>query len=544
MKPQATGPTARAAALAALAWMSFAGTPAGGAPAAQPATTAPTTAPMTAPTPAAAAAPGDSPDRISERVESAVVKIFSTTRNPDVNRPWARQAPADVTGSGVVIDGHRILTNAHVIAYAGQVQVQANREGDKYAAHVAAVAPGIDLAVLTLDDETFFQHHAPLERSGALPQIKDAVLAYGFPLGGTSLSITKGIVSRIEFADYHVNAAGLRVQIDAAINPGNSGGPATVGDRMIGLAFSTLLGAQNIGYIIPNEEIEIFLRDIADGHYDGKPNLHDELQTLESPALRSYLKLDRSVHGAVVHRPFRSDPAYPLHEWDVVKAVAGVPVDDEGMVLVDGNLRLDLRYQVQHAARDGAVTLTIARGGKTLDVKVPVQAERPSLLKPLDGAYPSYFIYGPVVFTRATTDLVGGLRAGHLGGGLSVMLMSSPLLTQLFDVPSAEREELVVIPAPLFPHPTSKGYGGVVGSVVDTVNGVKVKSLKHLVQLLRDLRDEFVVIRMDSKRDGEGLVLRRAEIAAATEEILSDNGVRAQGSPDMMAVWQAQGKAR
>lgn len=524
---------ARGAALAALACMALAADPAWATPPAQ----APAAAGSGATAPPAAA---DTAERISERVESAVVKIFSTTRNPDVNRPWARQAPADVTGSGVVIDGHRILTNAHVIAYAGQVQVQANREGDKYTAHVSAVAPGIDLAVLTLDDESFFQHHAPLERSGALPQIKDAVLAYGFPLGGNSLSITKGIVSRIEFTDYHVNAAGLRVQIDAAINPGNSGGPATVGDRMIGLAFSTLVGAQNIGYIIPNEEIELFLRDVADGRYDGKPNLHDELQTLENPALRNYLKLGPTVHGAVVHRPFHSDPSYPLHEWDVVTAVAGVPVDDEGMVLVEGNLRLDLRYQVQHAARDGVVALTVVRGGRTLALQVPVQVERPSLLKPLDGAYPSYFIYGPVVFTRATTDLVGGLRSGHLMGGLSVMLMSSPLLTQLFDMPSSEREELVVIPAPLFPHPTSKGYGSVVGSVVDTVNGVKVRSLKHLVQLLRDLKDEFVVIRMDSKRDGEGLVFRRAEIAAATEDILSDNGVRAQGSPDMTAVWQAK----
>ena len=92
---------------------------------------------------------------------------------------------------------------------------------------------------------------APLARASALPQIKDAVLAYGFPTGGTSLSITKGIVSRIEFVPYNYPTSGLRIQIDAAINPGNSGGPAIAGDKMIGLAFSRLGDAQNIGYIIP-----------------------------------------------------------------------------------------------------------------------------------------------------------------------------------------------------------------------------------------------------------------------------------------------------
>ena len=85
-------------------------------------------------------------------------------------------------------------------------------------------------------------------------------MAYGYPEGGTGLSITKGIVSRIEFARYNFPVSGLRIQIDAAINPGNSGGPAVVGDKMIGLVFSQYGNAENIGYIIPCEEINLFLQ--------------------------------------------------------------------------------------------------------------------------------------------------------------------------------------------------------------------------------------------------------------------------------------------
>ena len=40
---------------------------------------------------------------------------------------------------------------------------------------------------------------------------------------------------------------------------------------MIGIVFSKLDKSDNIGYIIPMEEIAIFLKDIEDGHYDGKP---------------------------------------------------------------------------------------------------------------------------------------------------------------------------------------------------------------------------------------------------------------------------------
>src|SRR5262249_6337506 len=159
----------------------------------------------------------------------------------------------------------------------------------------------VDLALLTLDDESFFDSHPALPRAGALPSIKDSVLAYGFPTGGSSLSITKGIVSRIEFVSYGGFVSGLRIQIDAAINPGNSRGPAVSADRMIGLAFSRLGGAENIAYIIPCEEIELFLQDVADGRYDGKPVLPDEFQTLENDALRRFLKLGKSVEGVVVH---------------------------------------------------------------------------------------------------------------------------------------------------------------------------------------------------------------------------------------------------
>jgi len=255
-------------------------------------------------------------------VERSVVKVFSTVRRPDPLKPWNKQAPDEQSGSGVIIEGHRILTNAHVVLYASQVQIQAFQAGDKISATVEAIAPGIDLAVLKLDDDKLFATHPALGRAPGLPDVKDAVMAYGYPAGGSNLSITKGIVSRIEFTSYNFPVRGLRVQIDAAINPGNSGGPAVVGDKMIGLAFSTLGGAQNIGYIIPNEEIDLFLKDIADGKYVGKPALFDELQTLENPALRSFLKVPPEIQGIVVQAPFARMGGSPLKTWDVITRIA------------------------------------------------------------------------------------------------------------------------------------------------------------------------------------------------------------------------------
>src|SRR5262249_16911278 len=149
-------------------------------------------------------------------------------RFPDLTRPWSKSSPRDASGTGVVIEGKRILTNAHVVLYASQLFVESYQSSEKLAAHVEAVAPGIDLAVIRLDDESFFDKRLPLVRTSALPEIKETVLVYGYPQGGSTLSVTKGIVSRIEFTLYGEGVSGLRVQIDAAINPGNSGGPALI----------------------------------------------------------------------------------------------------------------------------------------------------------------------------------------------------------------------------------------------------------------------------------------------------------------------------
>ena len=471
-------------------------------------------------------------------LDSSVVKVFATVRYPAPFAPWTKQSPQDISGSGVVIEGDRILTNAHVVLYASDIEVQATEAGDKVPATVEAVAPGIDLAVLKLDDQSFFKKHPPIVRGNVLPHIKDPVLVYGFPIGGNTLSITKGIVSRIEYASYNYPTSGLRIQIDAAINPGNSGGPAVADGKMIGLAFSRLVGgdAQNIGYIIPDEEIELFLEGIAAGHYAGKPALYDDLQTLQNQGLRRYLGVPESTTGVVVLNPNDSVAGNPLEKWDVITHIGDTPIDDQGMIDLNADVRLNFEYLVQKDTRDGKVPLTIYRHGSVLHVEVPVAYDRPLLIPRLEGQYPSYFIYGPIAFSAANADMLAGIQSK---APLLAMLsfIGSPLVTLRGDAPSPQHQDLVVIAAPFFPNRLVEGYGNHIGAVVRSVNGTRIVSLGQLVAVLRDLKSEYVTIDFEG-RNIESLVFPRAALTAATQEVLTDNGIRAQGSPDMLAIWQ------
>ena len=491
--------------------------------------------------PSAAPAPAPAETK-TNAIENAVVKVFSTVRRPDPYRPWTKGSQTDISGSGVIIEGKRILTNAHVVLYASQIQVQANQAGDKFSATVESIAPGIDLAVLKLDDESFFDSRPPIVRANTLPDIKEPVMAYGYPTGGTSLSITKGIVSRIEFTGYNFSTSGLRIQIDAAINPGNSGGPAISGDKMIGLAFSHLGGAQNIGYIIPNEEINLFLADVADGKYDGKPAMFDQLQTLENPALRSYLGAGKEVQGMVVHEPYSTDANYPLKEWDIITKIGDTPIDDQGMIKLGDTLRVRFQYEIQKIAKGGKIPLTIVRAGKSLNIELPTLTERPFLIPSLKGEYPSYFVFGPAVFSNATAEFVEGVARNEPVMRL-FSLTASPLVVRRGDKPAFPGEALVIVCSPFFPHKLTKGYGNPIAHVVESINGKHINNLAHLVEVLRDSKDDFITIEF-AGRGGEALVLPRKDCIAATDDILNDNGVRAQGSPDTMAVWNAKPAAK
>jgi S1-C subfamily serine protease len=462
----------------------------------------------------------------------SVVKVFTQMRLPNPVRPWIKQNPVEVMGSGVVIDGKRILTNAHLVLYADEIFIQGGQGGDRVEAKVAAIGPGIDLAVLTLEDDSFFAKRPPIARASKLPEITSRVAVQGFPVGGTTLSTTQGTVARIEYEIYETGAAGLRIQVDVTVNPGNSGGPAVVDGKMIGVISG---GAENIGYIIPNQEIDDFLTDVADGRYEGKPYIFDQLQTMENEALRGKLRLAKTVRGLMVREPKSRDSSYPLKEFDILTRIGAHEIDNEGMIQAHDNFRLSFTSQVPKLAKNGAVPVTVLRDGKTIEIALPVSSKSDHLLRGYDGGYPSFFVCGPLVFSPVNSNAITYyFQYNPMLGG-----RNSPLTTRRSDRARFPGEELVVVTAPLLRTRMTKGYADPFGQVVSEVNGTKVKNLAHLVALIRACNDVHLTFRF-AEDYTETLVFRRKAMLEATEPLMSENGIPRRGSDDVLAVWNSK----
>ena len=192
-----------------------------------------------------------------EQIKDAIVKIYTVFSKPDYFRPWNTYTNRRV-GSGCIIKGNRILTNAHVVADRTFVQVRRYGQARQYRAKVLNVSHDADLALLTVTDKAFFLGVTPLEFT-ELPRMQQEVFVFGFPVGGDNLSVTKGVISRIEHRYYaHSSEYLLAAQIDAAINPGNSGGPVLADGRIVGVVMQMYMGRDNIGYMVPVPVINHF----------------------------------------------------------------------------------------------------------------------------------------------------------------------------------------------------------------------------------------------------------------------------------------------
>ena len=111
------------------------------------------------------------------------------------------------------------------------------------------------------------------------------------------------------------------------------------------------------------------------------------------------------------------------------------------------------------------------------------------------------------------------------------------MFTRYGDRPAFPGERIVIVPHPMFTHKMSKGYSDPYADAVAEVNGVRIRNLAHLVEVIRDATGEYIEFTFQG-RATDAIVFNRKEALEATEDILSDNGIRQQCSPDIAPIWK------
>ncbi|ETW19149.1 hypothetical protein PFFVO_02005 [Plasmodium falciparum Vietnam Oak-Knoll (FVO)] len=494
-----------------------------------------------------------------------VVKLYVDITEPNLEMIWQNYPPKSITGSGFIIEGHLIITNAHNISYSTRILIRKHGNSGKYEAKILYVAHDVDIAILTTDDKTFFDDVYALH-FGALPSLKDEIITIGYPAGGDKLSVTEGIVSRIDVQYYkHSNYKFLLTQIDAPLNPGNSGGPALVRGKVVGICFQSYKVSNNISYIIPSTIISHFLLDIhKNKDYTGYAFLGVKYEPLENPSLREALGLEEMERKKIIkknvgilitevfegHMSKQDDKyhdmdnkhhnvgdthhnvgddhtdnlqgdtdyctyilnsniitsdkkniysdkkniysdnnnnnnfnyyynmhgedeqsCYGLKKNDIILRVDGKDINNDGSVILRDNETVGFQHLFNEKFINDLCIIKIVRNKKIKSVMVKLYKVKYLLNQHNWDKRNKYFIYGGIVFSILTRSLY--------------VYTQNPEINKLMlynNFKKKSKDEIVVLKN-ILPTKITTGYY-YTDSIVLRVNNIKVKNLKHLIELI------------------------------------------------------------
>ncbi|MDH3973477.1 MAG: trypsin-like peptidase domain-containing protein [Deltaproteobacteria bacterium] len=467
--------------------------------------------------------PGD------DKIRKKIVKIYASQSSPDYLNPWRSGAATQVSGSGCIVEGNRILTNAHVVANSTYLEVRLHGSSKRYKAKALKVAHEVDIALLEVEDESIFAGISPL-KLGKLPEAQQEVLVYGFPIGGDSLSITKGILSRIEHQSYvHSGDYFLAGQIDAAINPGNSGGPVIVDGKIAGIVMQSYspLHSENLGYMVPAPVIRHFFEDLEDGEYEGFPALGLHTQNIENPAMKEKYSMNKNRTGVVINHIYFKSPAQGrLKVNDIVMAVDGHAIADDGTVEFRPGERTFYSYFIEMHQMNEKVEVDILRKGKIKKFTFKLRNEKDDLMlvrNMKEKNLPRYFVFGGIVFTPLTKNLVQQWGRGWR------RRVDEELLYEISNWPSKEKKE-VVVALKVLAADLNRGYHKIRNWAVEEVNGKKFANFDEFINIISREKEPFIEFK---NRKGYRIVIDRLKAGKDKESILKTYRIKEDRSPDL-----------
>ena len=446
------------------------------------------------------------------KIQNSVVRITGTEVEPDYKAPWNSGAVQRGIGAGFIINGGRIMTNAHVVSNSRYLTVERDGDPKKYPASVLFIAHDCDLALIKVASPDFLKGTSPVS-FGGIPELEATVSAYGYPIGGQRMSVTTGIVSRIDFQLYTHSSIDqhLAIQISAQINPGNSGGPVMQNGKVVGVAFQGYSGdvAQGVAYMIPTPVIGRFLKDVEDGRYDRYVDLGITYGKLQNPAQRSFLGLKDDDRGVLVWSVIaNASSTKALQSGDVLVAIDDHPIASDSFVELEG-ARVEMPEVVERKFKGDKVKLDLVRNKQPMTVTVELEPLWPYLFQGHSyDVQPRFVVYGGLLFQPLSLDMLQAYQPGDLR------------LRHYFDYFVSEQIYLehpeVIVLTNILPDPINSYLTPYRGSVLDTINGRKIRTLDDVAKAFAETPEHFVV-RMIG--DGPPLVLDRAQVDAARARI-------------------------
>jgi S1-C subfamily serine protease len=465
---------------------------------------------------------------ISEVALDAIVRVEVDTKQPNYRVPYNIGGMSSGNGTGFLVGPNKFLTNAHVVSNGRLIYIKKVSDPKPYKARVVHVAHDCDLAMIEVESEDefagAFSGIEPLF-IGGIPKLNTTVVAVGYPIGGERISVTRGVVSRVDFRSYSHSGIDnhLTIQVDAAINPGNSGGPILQNNQVVGVAFQGYSGsvAQNTGYMIPVPVIERFLKDVEDGSYDHYVDLATSVLNILNPAQRRALGLPNDGIGVMVSEADAAGSAGGiLKTKDVLLSIDGYSIASDGFIEIEGE-RVDLNEIIERKYAADTVDLEVWRDGQEEEIKIELKRFIPYLIKANQyDKQPNFVLFAGLQFQPMDRSVMSSHSITNLRSRYHFNYFSQDEIYR-------ERPQVVIL-TEVLPDSSNTHLQPFVQQIVDSINGKKIRLLQDVYDALNgdsaeEGREDYHVVRLLG--EGRPLVLKRDTAEEAHERIMSKYNV-------------------
>jgi hypothetical protein len=445
--------------------------------------------------------------------ENAIIHIEVASKEYNYIQPWQRSEKM-VYKSGVVVEGHQIITTADGLADQTLIRLKKQGDGLFSLGRVVWIDYQANLAALTTDEKDFWTGLQPARLADPVP-ITGSVRILRW--SDDQLEDRQGEIERLTVENSMLSFVSVpALKIDSTIPGAGYGEAVTVGDKLIGLAYAQ--GGDAIT-AMPTSFIAPILKAEEAKTYTGLGYFDFTWDTAENPLNLDYLKLPGPARGVIVKETGLKPGVVSLvHPRDVILQIDGFDIDAEGNYRDPQYKKLCLENLSSRGKWAGMTcNLKIWRDGKeqTIVYKLP-KAEYSDELLPeqLFDKDPEYVLAGGFVFVP--------LSEPYLRSWGPTWRQQAPFRLAYYEMDKVtpKRPQRVVL-SQVLPYPANIGYESLRNTVIDEVNGIKIKRISDIVTALKSPVNGFDVFKFASGEPVQQAVLDASDIDEINQEIMA-----------------------
>ena len=458
---------------------------------------------------------------LSELMKQSLVYLEVSTSSYDLSQPWKQTPIQRKSGYACAVGPYEILTLAENVVNSTFAKARTYGENAYIPATVKITDYEYNLCLLELDKDAMDAPLTPLSFKESYPK-GEQLTAYWLS-SGNHLTTARSTLDRAEMKSSLISYVSTLTYFTTNVSrPFGEGQVCCYEEDAIGIA---VWGTESDAGIIPSESINRFLSNCKKEGYSGFATAGFRTSAMLNPAMRKYLKVPDDIkHGVYVNDVYTlGTGSNELKRGDVILSVNGQQLNPYGRYEHPEYKRISAAHILSQTPDGDNISFKIVRNGQVMALDITgrnIKSDKMLIPYYLYGKQPEFMVVGGYIFQQLSRDYMG-MWGGDMSGKAPPHLYHYQ--KDYSFKPSAEREDIVIL-SYVLPAEINLGYQQLSRMVVDSVNGTKIKSMKHFAETVMNTSNDGI-LKITFEMDTPVLVIPKMQLTTEDMKIAQLYGI-------------------